>query len=237
MLVQLIDAVESLATPEFRERVQARMERLAREHAQRAQRVAKAAAEPGSVGAINPQYLCAMLGQQLDARDVVINEAIRNTMAVFDQIPRTLPGTLVGLPGGGLGFSSGMALGMKLAEPGRRVVNVVGDGSFYFNNPSSALAVAREHELPVFTVVLDNSGWSAVKESVLRMYPSGAARSRDEFASLLPQGMDFAGIAEAAGAHGERLSDPAQTEAAIARCLQAVDQGRSALLHVRVTPL
>lgn len=237
MLAQLIEAVEAAATPEFRQRAQGRLERLANEHAQRAQRVAQAAANPGTPGAINPQHLCALLGQALDARDVVINEAIRNTMAVFDQIPRTVPGTLIGLPGGGLGFSSGMALGMKLADPGRRVVNVVGDGSFYFNNPSSALAVAREHDLPVFTVVLDNSGWSAVKESVLRMYPSGSARARDEFASLLPQGMDFAGIAEAAGAHGERLSDPADAHAAIARCLQAMDQGRSALLHARVTPL
>jgi acetolactate synthase-1/2/3 large subunit len=130
-----------------------------------------------------------------------------------------------------------MALGMKLAQPGRRVVSVVGDGSFYFNNPSSMLAVAREYGLPVLTVVLDNSGWSAVKESVLRMYPKGQAKSRDEFAAVLPQGMDFAGIAEAAGAHGERLNDPADTQAAIARCLQALAEGRSAVLHARVTRL
>jgi acetolactate synthase-1/2/3 large subunit len=237
LLTQLIEAVEALATPAFRQRAQGRMERLAREHEQRTKRVALAAAEPGTPGAINVQYLCAMLGKALAPEDVVINEAIRNTMAVFDQVPRSLPGTLVGLPGGGLGFSGGMALGMKLAQPGRRVVSVVGDGSFYFNNPSSMLAVAREYGLPVLTVVLDNSGWSAVKESVLRMYPKGQAKSRDEFAAVLPQGMDFAGIAEAAGAHGERLNDPADTQAAIARCLQALAEGRSAVLHARVTRL
>jgi acetolactate synthase-1/2/3 large subunit len=48
---------------------------------------------------------------------------------------------------------------------------------------------------------------------------------------------DFAAIAEAAGAHGERLVDPAHVDAAIARCLAALDAGRSALLHVRITPL
>lgn len=237
LLEQLVEAVEALATPEFRQRAAGRMERLAREHAERARRVALAAAEPGTEGAINPQYLCALLGKALHPEDVLLNEAIRNTLAVFEQVPRTVPGTLVGLPGGGLGFSCGMALGIKLARPGRRVVNVVGDGSFYFNNPSAALAVARGYGLPVLTVVLDNSGWSAVKESVLRMYPQGQAHAREEFASLLPQGMDFAGLAQAAGAHGERLADPADAEAAIARCLQAVDAGRSAVLHARVTPL
>lgn len=237
LLRQLIAEVEALATPAFRARAAARLERLAKEHAQRTGRVAQAAVDPGTEGAINPGFLCAALGRALDARDVVLNEAIRNTMAVFDQIPRSEPGTLMGLPGGGLGFSAGMALGMKLAQPDRNVVHVVGDGTFYFGNPSAVYAVAREYGLPIFTVVLDNSGWSAVKESVLRMYPKGRASATGEFASVLPRDMDFAGIAEAAGAHGERLSSPADVDAAIARCLAALKAGRSALLHARVSPL
>jgi acetolactate synthase-1/2/3 large subunit len=48
---------------------------------------------------------------------------------------------------------------------------------------------------------------------------------------------DFAAIAEAAGAHGERLTDPEQVEAAVERSLAALDAGRSVLLHVRITPL
>jgi acetolactate synthase I/II/III large subunit len=237
LLRQLIAAVESLATPAFRRRAVARLDRLRSEHGQRVQRAAQAAADPGSPAAINPQYLCAVLGRALAPQDIVLNEGIRNTLAVFDQIMRTEPGTLMGLPGGGLGFSAGMALGMKLARPNCNVVNIVGDGTFYLSNPSSVYAVAREHGLPIFTVLLDNSGWSAVKESVLRMYPHGQARATDEFASMLPGGMDFAAIAEAAGAHGERLSDPREAEAAIARCLQALRDGRSALLHARIAPL
>jgi len=86
-------------------------------------------------------------------------------------------------------------------------------------------------------VLLDNGGWSAVKESTLRMYPQGEAKSSNQFASELGFGTDFAAIAQAAGAHGESLSDPAEVEASISRCLQALDAGRSALLHVRITPL
>ena len=39
--------------------------------------------------------------------------------------------------GGGLGSSGGMALGAKLAAPDRMMIQIVGDGSFYFNVPSS----------------------------------------------------------------------------------------------------
>lgn len=237
VLRQLLAAVEKLATPETRARAAARLERLKGEHAARCEKAASLASNPGQPGTINPHHVCAALARVLQPDDIVLNEAIRNAMAVFEQIPRTQPGTLVGLSGGGLGYSAGMALGQKLANPQRTVMHVVGDGTFYFSNPSSVLAVAREYGLPIFTVVLDNSGWAAVKEATLRMYPQGHAVHRGEFGAALPKEMDFAKIAEAAGAHGESLSDPAQCDAAIARCMQALKEGRSALLHARVTAL
>ena len=237
LIVQLIEIIESSATPEFKTKAAARGLAFKTAHAQNKQKAASLAQAKGVVNAINPHYLCAVMGQKIDLHDVVLNEAIRNTMAVFEQIPREVPGSLMGLSGGGLGFSAGTALGIKLAQTDNRVIHFVGDGSFYFSNPSSVYAVANQYGLPILTVLLDNGGWSAVKESTLRMYPQGEAKSTNQFASDLGYSTDFAAIAEAAGAHGERLTDPEQVEAAIERCLVALDAGRSALLHVRITPL
>ncbi len=237
LIAQLIEIIEGSATPEFKSKAAARGLALKTAHAHNRQRAASLAQAPGVVNAINPHYLCAAIGQHINLHDVVLNEAIRNTMAVFEQIPREVPGSLMGLSGGGLGFSAGTALGIKLAQSSNRVIHFVGDGSFYFSNPSSVYAVANQYGLPILTVLLDNGGWSAVKESTLRMYPQGEAKSTNQFASDLGYSTDFAAIAEAAGAHGERLVDPEQVEAAIARCLAALDAGRSALLHVRITPL
>jgi acetolactate synthase-1/2/3 large subunit len=237
LLKQLISVIENIATPEFKRKAQERGQTFLAEQEKNKQRVAALAHNPGKVNAINPHFLCAAFGQLLDSKDVVLNEAIRNTMAVFEQIPREVPGSLMGLSGGGLGFSAGTALGMKLAQSENRVIHFVGDGSFYFSNPSAVYAVARQYNLPILTVLLDNGGWSAVKESTLRMYPLGEAKTTDQFASDLGYGTDFAAIAEAAGAHGERLVDPAEVKASIKRCLAALDSGQSALLHVRITPL
>jgi acetolactate synthase-1/2/3 large subunit len=57
----------------------------------------------------------------------------------------------------------------------------------------------------------------------------------NEFQSRL-QGAQrrFEKVAEAFGGHGEYLDDPAQVDAAIARCLQAIDVGRSAVLNVQL---
>src|SRR6185503_13414088 len=120
--------------------------------------------------------------------DIVVNEAIRNAMTVQNQIPRTKPQTLFGNGGSGLGFSGGMALGVKLARPNRRVVQIVGDGSFHFSTPDSVYSVSREYRLPIFTVVLDNGGWGAVKSSTLRVYPKGVAAATDHFNARLGGG-------------------------------------------------
>ncbi|MBM3647029.1 MAG: thiamine pyrophosphate-requiring protein [Alphaproteobacteria bacterium] len=237
ILSDLLAVLQAKADATFKTRAAERVRALAAEGKTRRETAAKAATDPGRAGEINPHFLCAALARALDPSAVVLNEAIRNGPAVFQQMPRTQPGTLVGLAGGGLGFSGGMALGLKLAQPDRVVVQVAGDGTFYFSNPQSTLAVSRHYGLPVLTVVLDNSGWAAVKEATLRVYPQGEAKARSEFGATLAPDMDFAKVAEAAGAHGELVSDPAAVEGAIARCLAAVRGGRSAVLHAKVTRL
>jgi acetolactate synthase-1/2/3 large subunit len=237
VLAQLIEAVKAKATPAFRAAAAARLDAMTREHAERRAEAAKLAANGGARGAVNTHYLCAEIAKAIGEDDILVNESIRNAALVYRQIIRTRPGTGLGCSGGALGYSNGMALGAKLARPEALVVQIVGDGSFYFGNPSSAFAVSRQYGLPIFTVVLDNSGWSAVKESTLRMYPDGAAKAVNDFGARLAPDADFAKICEAAGGYGEVLADPDVVPAAIQRCLAAVRGGRPAVLHAKIPVL
>jgi acetolactate synthase-1/2/3 large subunit len=238
VLTQVLDIVRARADAGFRERAQARVAAWESRHADRRRRSAAARAEPGEVGAMSPDYVCAALNEVMGQDDILVNEAIRNTPSVLDQIERTMPQTYIGLAGGGLGFSGGMALGVKLARPGSRVVQIIGDGGFHFSNPTAVYAVAQQYRLPVFTVVLDNGGWQAVKEAVLRVYPDGAAVAMNDFqARLAGERRDFAQVAAAFGAHAETVDDPMQLAEAIRRCLAALDAGQAAVLCARVTQL
>lgn len=236
MLERLLAIVERRADAPARARAAARVAEMAQEQRARRDREAALARAPGEPGRLNAHHVCAAVAERLGPDDVVINEAIRNAPAVFAQMPRSRPGTIVGLAGGGLGFSSGVALGLKLADPARTVVQVVGDGSFHFNNPDAALSVSRRYGLPVLTVVLDNGGWAAVKEATLRMYPDGQAHESDAYESQLGPGVDFAMLARSAGAHGEQVSDPADLSAALDRAFEALGAGRSAVLQVAIGP-
>ena len=233
------EAVQSLANADFHARVAQRKAGWLAVRQARIDRTAAGAADPGQADALNPAWVCAVLGRHLRPQDVLVNEGIRNGPHVLAQIPRSQPLTLLGGAGGGLGYSAGMALGARLAlqDAGSqaRVVHVEGDGGFHFSTPSSVYAVAQQYRLPILSVVLDNGGWQAVKEAVLRVYPDGAAAQADEYQSRLQGAVrQFEQVGQAFGAYGECLRDPAQADAAVARCLRALDEGRSAVLNVQI---
>ena len=180
----------------------------------------------------------AELAKVLDDEDIIFNEAVTNTGAVLMQIPRRLPTRRSTPTARGLGWSGGMALGAKLAAPNRMMVQVAGDGSFYFSNPSSVFAVSQQYHLPILSIVLDNSGWGAVKAidvaGVSRRrghMPPTSSRPSSRPRSSSPRSR------EAFGAYAEKVGDPADVPAAIARCAKEVRGGRAALLHVPVTRL
>jgi acetolactate synthase-1/2/3 large subunit len=242
ILQQVLDAVEARADDAWRKRVAARIASWSGAREQAVARKAAASGNTGVSGALNPAFVFATLSGKLAQDDVVLNEAIRNGPILQEHIARSKPQSYVGLAGGGLGFSGGMALGLKLAQPDRRIVQVIGDGGFHFSSPDSVYAVAQHYQIPIFTVVLDNGGWQAVKSATQRVYPKGIAAETNQFQSRLTSGRqgerrDFSAVATAFGAHGECVTEPDALAAAIERCLAALDDGKAAVLHVLITRL
>ena len=242
VLRQVLAVVESRADGAYRKRVADRIASWGGSRDARDKRRTAACAVKGSVGALAAPYVFSTLNDKLSQDDIIVNEAIRNAPLVQEHIRRTRPNSYVGLAGGGLGFSGGMALGLKLAQPHRRIVQIIGDGGFHFSSPDSVFAVAQQYQIPILTVVLDNGGWQAVKSAVQRVYPKGAAAESNSFYSQLRSGRQgeqrrFAEIGRAFGAHGEHVREPDDLAAAIDRCLAALDDGKAAILHVEITPL
>ena len=242
VLGQVLQAVEARADDAWRRRVEQRIASWSSDRERSAKRRAAASANKGVSGALDPAFVFETLNRKLSQDDIVVNEAIRNAPILQEHIIRTRPRTYVGLAGGGLGFSGGMALGLRLAQPDRRIVQVIGDGGFHFSSPDSVYAVAQQYRLPIFTVVIDNGGWQAVKSAVQRVYPEGAAAETNQFQSRLMSGRqgerrNFSELAQAFGAYGECVTEPDELAASIDRCLAALVEGQAAVLHVHVTRL
>lgn len=138
---------------------------------------------------------------------------------------------------GALGTSIGTALGVKAARPDRSVVCILGDGALHYNPVPAAFGFAQEHGLPILAVVCDNRGYVSQTWNVHKYFPDGAAaRTGQYFGNMITPTPDYAKLVEAYGGIGERVTEPAALDAAIARALAALAAGRSALLDVFVEP-
>lgn len=122
------------------------------------------AAKPMEDGSFGSGYLCQMLRKIAPQDSIFAIEAVTNTPFVADNLQVTLPGSWINCGGGGLGWSGGGSLGIKLASEaenpgkGKFVVQIVGDGTYLFSIPGSVYWISQRYKIPILTVVLNNAG-------------------------------------------------------------------------------
>jgi acetolactate synthase-1/2/3 large subunit len=179
---------------------------------------------------LHPAWIAHCINQVIDDDTIIINEMGVPMDFLALKTPRSyLSSSLAG----GLGFGLGAAVGAKLGAPYKKVILIVGDGSYMFGCPTAAHHVARMYGLPTTTLVMNNARWNAVRRSTLGMYPEGQA-SKEAMMPLVSLGESpaYEGIMQACGGIGEKVEDPAALIAALQRCLAANANGQSALLNL-----
>ena len=118
-----------------------------------------------------------------------------------------------------MGYEIAGAMGIKMAEPDRDVVCMIGDGSYMMAN--SELATAAMLGIKFTVVVTDNRGYGCINR--LQMSTGGA-----EFNNLLehahhvnPSRIDFAAHAASMGATASHVTSIAELEVALAAAGEA----------------
>ncbi|MDY4011620.1 MAG: thiamine pyrophosphate-binding protein [Fusobacterium gastrosuis] len=102
-----------------------------------------------------------------DVREVLPEDAIIctdvgwNKNGVGQQFDIIYPGTIMHPSGlATMGFGSAALLGVKLAKPDKKVITLIGDGGFGTN--PSVLATAKEYNIPVVWVVMNNYAFGTI---------------------------------------------------------------------------
>jgi acetolactate synthase-1/2/3 large subunit len=126
-----------------------------------------------------------------------------------------------------MGFTLPAAIGAQLARPDRQVLAVCGDGDFL--QTMQELSAAAILDVPVCTVVLDNSGWISIKGGQDTFF--GRTAATDFLRRGQPYSPDFEAIGRAFGIHAQRAATPDEVRPAVERALAS---GGPSLVHVRV---
>ena len=125
---------------------------------------------------------------------------------------------------GTMGYGLPAAIAAKLRYPDRCVVAFAGDGDFMMNGQE--LATAMQYRANIIVIVINNGIYATIRMHQEREYP-GRVIGTD---MVNP---DFVALAEAYGAHGERVEKNDEFEAAFERSLAA---NRPALIEVMLAP-
>jgi acetolactate synthase I/II/III large subunit len=207
--------------------------RRARIAEHRAQHVTEHGAAPID-GSMSKASVSQSIGEAIAGRTVTV---VSELGATFDELGLTEHNSWRQEPhSGGLGWGLPCAMGIKLGDPDRLVVATMGDGSYMFANPVAAHHVAETHGIAVLTVILNNAGYTAVKQSVSGMYPTGYAAKAQQmpFTELSPS-PDFRLVAESCRAWAEKVTHVDQLSSALKRALEQVEvYGRQAVLDVQI---
>ena len=123
---------------------------------------------------------------------------------------------------GGLGYSLPAAVGLSLGRPGVRTVCLIGDGSAMYS--IQALWTAAQRKLPLTVVVINNSGYGAMRSF------SQVMQVRNVPGLDLPD-INFVKLAEGMGCHAVRVSKASELGSALKQ--ELAHQGTS-LIEVMV---
>jgi len=181
---------------------------------------------------LDPKWISRCVGEQINPdTDIVITEFILDPT----QICITRPGTYFDHShAGGLGWSSGAALGAKLAESDKTVICCIGDGTYTFGVPVATHQMSAMHELPVLFVIYNNAAWDRTRRGSRHVSKQGHVQATSDIPLCeLEPAPAYEKVCEAAGGYGERVDDASELPAALVRGLKVVrEEGRQALLNV-----
>src|SRR5579859_7744481 len=167
---------------------------------------------------LRPERILAELRKAVPEDGFIVTDVGWNKNGVGQQFPITVPGTFI-TPSGlaTMGFGPGAVLGVKMAQPNRVALALIGDGAFSSN--MSVIATAMEANLKVIWVVMDNAAFGTIAglEKMHYGWTFGCMFERDG----QPYRVDYAAVARACGARGVSIKAASELGPALQEAIAA----------------
>ena len=181
---------------------------------------------------MSPERMMHEIAQALPREAIVVDDSLSAKDALHGAMQFNEPGSLFGERIGAIGWGMGAALGVKLAQPGRPVVAVVGDGSAMMT--VQALWTAAAYDIPAVYLICNNRSYRILKVNMnlhrREILGEEPLTDFDRFTGFdFPRPLNIAGIANAVGVYGRTIEDPSEIGPEVRKALES---GKPAALDV-----
>jgi acetolactate synthase-1/2/3 large subunit len=151
---------------------------------------------------------------------IIVTEVGQHQMWAAQYYKYQKPHTLLTSGGlGTMGYGLGAAIGAKVGNPDKTVINIAGDGCFRMN--MNEIATAARYNIPVIEIVINNHVLGMVRQWQTLFYGKRYSQT------ILDDSVDFVKLAEALGAEGIRVTRKEELAPAIEK---AISLGRPVVI-------
>jgi benzoylformate decarboxylase len=176
--------------------------------ARRAGRTAPASEKP-----LQAEWVMMRLADKMPGDAIVVDEGLTSATTLTQYFAFRDRHSYFGNVSGGIGWGIAAAVGVQIAEPKRRVVAVIGDGSAMYS--ITALWTAANQKLPVVFVIANNAGYQILKNRLKLFHGNDRPIGMD----FTDPPMDITGIARGFGVAAERVDTAAGFDKALDQAL------------------
>jgi benzoylformate decarboxylase len=175
------------------------------------------AADKAGARPIDPDWLMMRLCEHLPADAIIVDEGLTTAASLSAYFAYRDRNSYFGNVSGGIGWGIAAAVGVQLAQPSRRVVAIIGDGSAMYS--IQALWSAVNQKLPVIFVICNNGGYRILKQRLKLFHGNDTFIGMD----FRDPAIDVAGLARALGMNAHRIEDGAAFDAMFEEALVAIE--------------
>jgi len=173
---------------------------------------------------IKPQFVVDTINKVTKGDAIICTEVGQNQMWAAQFYKFNKPRRLLSSGGlGTMGYGFPAAIGAQIGNPDATVIDIAGDGSFQMN--IQELATAVQNRLPVNVAILNNHFLGMVRQWQEMFYNKRYSHT------CLAVEPNFEKVAEAYGARGFTITDPADVEAVIR---EAIDSPEPCVMDFQV---
>ena len=241
-ITAIIDSVRALATEDQiktlrEERLQESIEINAK-HEVRKQQRAKATWNSSPISWERASF---EMEKYLDPHAIIVSELDTRKPFEWMNLGPDAKWLIGGTTGFALGWGIGASLGVKIGEPNRQVVCLVGDGAMLFGQ-IEALWTAARYDIPVTVIVFNNLSYDGERNRIYRGSPLAAKKEtrglwRDISCFLGNPEVDFVGLADSFEIQGKRANNPEEFVESLQAAAKVTADGRPFLIDLRVMQL
>lgn len=163
---------------------------------------------------ILPQYVLETLCELTNGNAIITTEVGQHQMWTAEFFNFTTPNSVATSGGlGTMGYGLGAAIGSKVGNPDKYVINIAGDGSFYMN--MNELTTLAKYDLPVIELVFNNSVLGMVRQWQKLFYDNKFSQT------TLEKSTDFELLGKALGVQAYTISKKEEVRPTLEKALSA----------------